>query len=478
MTAQQFSTRNDFNDAGQADGGLSITHCSTGYRVVQFGYPLGDPYFQICFDSISPNGIVHETGWLALDTVASAPGFANGPTLHESDLYIFGSTDNGSQDKAVAWRFNDSLELAWSNEVYSDTVDAAVGRMTRVRDGKFAGSGGVWHPGENGQMFLVLLDTSGGGVQTFEYGNSLRNEAFALDTCPDGGYILAGWIEWSSTENDYEVIKVDGSGTQQWVKHLGGDFYDGVFINVITSSDSEYVVVGADGVYQSGFTTYYRLYAARLDAGGDVVWERAYGNQGIVNGLYSVTELQDGSFLAAGLFDVSGGDKGVLLKFAPNGDSLWMRTYRHPPLDTVFSVHWLYHAIEDPDGSIVATGSCNDGQQDLWVIRVDSFGCLVPGCQLYDAIAEQPPQPDKPQLNILLYPNPASDRLYISFRSAKEPTGEFRLFDAQGTLVRKFKPGGKSEEIDLNVGMHPAGVYILSYVDRKGERWAERVVMD
>ena len=163
---------------------------------------------------------------------------------------------------------------------------------------------------------------------------------------------------------------------------------------------------------------------------------------------------------------------------ASNGDSVWMRTYRHPPLDSMFSTHWLYHAVEDADGSIVAAGMCTDGQQDLWVIRVDSLGCLVPGCEQFDHIAEQPAEPGTSPLNILLYPNPASDRVYISFRSGKPPTGEFRMFDAAGKLVRRFEPGGKSMEIDLNVGMHPPGLYILNYTDKRGERWSERLIIE
>lgn len=195
----------------------------------------------------------------------------------------------------------------------------------------------------------------------------------------------------------------------------------------------------------------------------------------------SVVELTDGAFVASGIYQEQGPPyryMGVLMKFASNGDSLWMRTYQHPPLQGSFSVHWLRHSIEDPDGSIVATGSCNDGQQDLWVIRVDSFGCLVPGCQLYDHIAEQPRLPGEPKLNILLYPNPAADRLFISFRSAKPPNGTFRLLDATGREVRTFQPGGQSTEIELDVRPHPPGLYILHYTDRSGTPWAGKFIKE
>jgi hypothetical protein len=194
--------------------------------------------------------------------------------------------------------------------------------------------------------------------------------------------------------------------------------------------------------------------------------------------LVSVAELNDGSFIAAGALDALGGAKGALLHFAANGDSLWLRSYRHPPLDSVFSTHWLYHATQDLDGSIVATGSCNDGQQDLWVIRVDSFGCLVPGCQLYDNVAEQAALPGQEDLHILAYPNPVHDRLAISFRSARTPTGAFRLYDAQGRVIRKFAPGGRSEEIDLDVRPHPPGLYVLHYADRRGTHWSQRIVIE
>lgn len=112
------------------------------------------------------------------------------------------------------------------------------------------------------------------------------------------------------------------------------------------------------------------------------------------------------------------------------------------------------------------------------MIRVDSFGCLVPGCQLYDHVAEQAALPGQEDLHILAYPNPVHDRLAISFRSAATPTGAFRLYDAQGRVIRKFAPGGRSEEIDLDVRPHPPGLYVLHYADRRGTHWSRWIVIE
>lgn len=81
-------------------------------------------------------------------------------------------------------------------------------------------------------------------------------------------------------------------------------------------------------------------------------------------------------------------------------------------------------------------------------------------------------------LDILLWPNPASDHLYISFRSTAPANGAFRLFDASGKQVRRFLPGGRSEEIDLDLRTHEPGLYVLVYQDGFGTRWSQRIVIE
>ncbi len=321
-------------------------------------------------------------------------------------------------------------------------------------------------------MFLAALDTNGVLLWTHEYGTSVRDEAYSLDTVADGGLIIGGQHRLATDNYDGYIVKTNASGSEQWHRYLGGAFKDGG-ANVISISTGQFLSVGSYATYQQGFTTKTKLYAAKLDADGSVLWERKYGGQSEINELSSVTELNDGSFIAPGSCDDAFMGKGVLVHFAPNGDSLWMRIYQHPPLVGVFSTHWLEHAIQDPDGSIVATGTCNDGQQDLWVIRVDSCGCLVPGCQLFDHVAQH-----GDELHVALYPNPVHDRLAISFRSGLVPTGTFELLDLQGKVVRRFAPGGKSEEIDLDMRPHPAGMYLLRYTDANGSAWEEKVVKE
>jgi hypothetical protein len=342
--------------------------------------------------------------------------------------------------------------------------------MAVGRNAVFCGIGSIWHGADEGQVFLAQLDTSGNVLWTHEYGGTYRDEGWSMDTTSDGGFILGGWAQFSDTNYDGYVIKTDSLGNEEWHRYLGGTYRDG-FCNVITTANNEYVSVGADAVAQTFQTTVFELFAVRLDAGGSTVWQRNYGTWNTENSLTTAKELPDGSFISCGTYHTGNRTAGALLKFADNGDSLWLRTYVHPPLDSVFNYHTLRDVIQDDEGYFVSCGSTNDGQQDLWVIRVDSFGCLVPGCQQYDNIAER-----GIDLNVLVYPNPASDRVYISFRSATEPSGEFVLLNSAGQAVRRFTPDGRSTEIDLDISTQPSGLYLLQYTDQNGTRWESKIV--
>lgn len=473
LHAQSFSSRNDHSLAQQPELSYKVLPVDSGYLVVEEAFEPFSNAIRVCLSHVSQDGIITEFNSFGLDSIGCFSGNANGPSRSaDGGLVICGGRYDGSRDGALFWRFNSAFDSIWSTELFPNTADNAIGRSARAHNGKFYGAGGIWHPGNQGQMFLAALDTNGALLWTHEYGSAVRDEAYSLDTVADGGLIIGGQHRLSSTNYDGYIVKTDPSGAEQWHQYLGGPYEDG-WANVISTRAGQFVSVGSYATYQQGFTTKSKLYAAKLDTDGSVLWERKYGGQSEINGFSSVTELNDGSFIAPGSCDDTFMGKGVLVHFAPDGDSLWMRIYQHPPLVGVFSTHWLEHAIEDPDGSIVATGTCNDGQQDLWVIRVDSFGCLVPGCQLFDQVAEA-----GEELHVGLYPNPVHDRLYVSFRSGKAPNGNFELLDMGGHVVRRFAPGSKSEEVDLDMRPHPAGVYLLCYSEASGVRWQQRVVKE
>ncbi|MEZ4684607.1 MAG: T9SS type A sorting domain-containing protein [Bacteroidia bacterium] len=78
---------------------------------------------------------------------------------------------------------------------------------------------------------------------------------------------------------------------------------------------------------------------------------------------------------------------------------------------------------------------------------------------------------------MLLYPNPASDRLTLSGDFAAKAT--IRLFSLSGKLVlspKVVQPG--SPEVELNVSSLSAGMYFLQVMSESGRVWSEKVLVE
>lgn len=70
------------------------------------------------------------------------------------------------------------------------------------------------------------------------------------------------------------------------------------------------------------------------------------------------------------------------------------------------------------------------------------------------------------QKDILVYPNPFKDNLYIDFTTHNYKGSEYQLYDAQGKLIRKdLIQGSKSE---LNLSAMPSAMYIIR-INQNGE---------
>ena len=349
-----------------------------------------------------------------------------------------------------------------------------------------------YNQGGSHDVVLIKTDSLGNEIWRKIYGtSSYIDRGTSLAVAPDGGYIIGGVRGVVGTFDPIDeyrpmLIKTDSLGVVEWQKVYGPiDTLNQAANGVVSTQDGGYVFVGAVGVKNSGAWDEQFPWIVKVDSVGNILWSKT-NKEGSPIYVYSeyqdVIELADGSLVVcgthvrlnydtvnfSGLYSVYG----VITKYSATGDSIWSRNYTHPEnVQSQLSVHSLLSIVQTDDGGFAAGGWLlpnppDTGTQDTWVIKVDSFGCLVPGCEVVSV-----PKIQSSIASLKVYPNPVNNNLHIHITPAlNQPSFSFELYDILGkqVLTQTLYP----YENTINVGGLSTGVYTYKI----GEVWGQVVV--
>ncbi|MEF3167805.1 MAG: hypothetical protein K6360_00495 [Deltaproteobacteria bacterium] len=98
-------------------------------------------------------------------------------------------------------------------------------------------------------LFVTTAITSQAHAQQWAktYGGTSHDVANSIQQTSDGGYIVAGWTSsFGAGDWDFWVIKLDASGNVAWQKTYGGTSCDEAF-SIQQTSDGGYIVAGLAG---------------------------------------------------------------------------------------------------------------------------------------------------------------------------------------------------------------------------------------
>ena len=251
------------------------------------------------------------------------------------------------------------------------------------------------------------LDTFKGEIAWVKtYGGSGEDTAQSIIETRDGGYAVLGYTNSTDGDlegkalavNDYWLLKLDAEGNMQWNKTYGGS-KDDKGQAVIQTADGGYALTGysmsddGDGSNNNGFHDNWIL---KLDAQGNVEWERSFGFSGHDHS-YDLVQTPDGGFFFVGFLDITSAladgtyRKGNTLtrhgvgefwgtKIDALGNLEWRRYYGGTNNDRAHSV------VRSEDGGFVMAGfsestdfdiSNSRGSYDFWIVKITRDGNLV-----------------------------------------------------------------------------------------------------
>lgn len=336
---------------------------------------------------------------------------------------------NGKNNESFNYwllKFDQDNTLQWQ-KTYGGSGDDRGNDLIQTNDGGFALIG---HSQSNdgpvsenfGANDFWMLKTDSNGVILWQksFGFLGADNGISIIQTNDSGFLLIGVLDVTASEGqgnsksaakqhaggDYWAIKLNASGEKEWSRYYGGTFTDTPY-NVIQTEDNGYLIVGSsdsDDVDITNNKGTYDFWVVKISESGTLLWEKSFGGTQI-DEAYGITQSNDGNYIIVG--DTRSNDADVsinngaadlwMIKISPSGELIWEHTFGGSNFDVGRSVS------KTIDGDFLISGSSrssdgdasnNNGQNDAWVIKINSNGHLqwqksIGGSQIdfaYDAV--------------------------------------------------------------------------------------------
>ncbi|MBL0314396.1 MAG: T9SS type A sorting domain-containing protein [Flavobacteriales bacterium] len=339
----------------------------------------------------------------------------------------------------------------------------------KVSDGYVVCGGSVSADGV-GKGLLMKFDEDGNEVWRQDYLPTSNESPIRLVSAveiPGGGFLLGG-ATMAAFNWNHLVIKTDSLGNQIWRKTEGDEFSNS-FAMVANTADGKYIFAGED---QNAEQFHDRSQVTKLNTNGTVAWTYYYGEEGPDCLAFSIKALDDGGFVFCGGDRSAWGTAfGYICRIDQNGNELWYRKYQQTAGNECFATD----VSPTSDGGFIMTGLLTSNSnlnlpQDMWAIKLDSMGCLIPGCQV--GIIE------KGEVAAMrVYPNPADDFINVFVESQQVGDCALHLYDLQGRELQctTVRESGNTWMMD-SATLSP-GTYLLQLLVDGAVVKSEKVVV-
>ncbi len=336
-------------------------------------------------------------GYAVLGYSNSTDGDLTGKTMTVNDFWFLKLDSQG--------------DLQWS-KTYGGSKDDKGQSVIQTVDGGYAIVGYAMSDdgdGSNNEGFhdnwILRLDSSGNVLWEKSFGFSGHDHSYDVIQTDDGGFFFAGFLDVTQSNGEgnfgkgayltrhgvgeFWGTKLDANGNLQWRRYFGGTNNDRAH-GVVQADDGGYVMAGfseSDDFDISNTKGSYDFWVVKVDKNGSMLWESSFGGTGIEIA-YDITKTQDGGYAVVGNTfstdtDVSknNGESDLwIIKIDDDGNLLWERTFGGSGFDAGHGIHTTV------EGGFVIAGNTkstdgdtteNNGENDLWVLKTDAEGNLL-----------------------------------------------------------------------------------------------------
>ncbi len=219
-------------------------------------------------------------------------------------------------------------------------------------------------------FYLVKLDNNGYTFWEKAFGSSFADEFGTSIVVADDGYLLAGYTNGTSGNDDVFVIKTDFDGNIIWEETFGTTDNERAY-SIDKTNDGNYIIGGYSKAASSVNSDMYLL---KIDDNGILLWDKTFGESEFDEVIYSVVATSDGYAACGNMKDNADPDlsKGVLksIKVDSDGNLIWSYTYLQARSNINNSM------IESNDGSLLICGY-NSERNNVILTKLEANGLFL-----------------------------------------------------------------------------------------------------
>lgn len=270
------------------------------------------------------------------------------------------------------------------------------------------------------------------GGSDFDYANQASQTADGGYIISGYTRSIDGDLSFSRGESDIWIIKLDEQGEVEWKNTFGGNMTD-VSTSIKQTSDGGYAVIGFTLSTGGDVTTHHGsadIWVLKLDSAGSLEWQRTFGGTQSEIGT-SIQLTNDGGFILIGNSSSSDGQVSEnqgsldcwLVRLDALGDIVWQKTFGGSDDDQGFS------AVQASDGGFIFCAgvysndgdvSGHHGNADFWVVKLSSGITDIETISTADALH--------------VFPNPASNFIRVKL-DGNTPLANAQFLDISGKMI-------------------------------------------
>ena len=380
----------------------------------------------------------------------------------------------------------DTLFTRQYETIFGDSVQSHVVQgLRKCNDGGYiitTGFSGYAYPQLRRELGVYKLDQDFNLEWSNVFGRGHRTQQ-GIDVVEtrSGGYLIFG-LDYYDNDPDYDTLRrslyfveIDSVGNLVREKVNGQEVRSTNF-EVVETADDGYILCSSQ-FYGQIHETISDNSIFKLDRDLNYVWETKAGTikrAGSVAYRSIIASTDGEGVVAAGnaVDTIDGEDYfyGVITKVNWEGDSIWTRYYVLEN-DYPISKHsnYIWRVRSASDGGYVTIGEIifvpgspiDPFIQQIWFLKTDEYGCVVPGCHLPSSLDDDPVL--KTRYYIKTYPNPVEDFLNIFVQMPSHiGTWQIRITDFAGKQVYIQTAELVEMNFILKTEQWPVGPYLVS----------------